>query len=311
MNQFTLVYDIIGSIHSNLELPLYQEHFQITPYDSTVRYDPRSTLYYSKAGKQTAVHDIFVQQGFRVVYDNLEEPGHNVKSRLNFEGNHGYILHNQNYFWYHDSLLMIDQNYHTYQPHKNYKKLALMPMGRAGAHRTMLLEKVVAYLDDFYWSYQELGRRLPNDVLTNHSSHQRYLNPDWYNDTCFSLVAESKVSRTSDEMLQITEKTFKPIAFRHPFLVWGEMGILQLLKKLGFETFDNLFDESYDTIVDNKQRLDALVKNISKISKEPYDTITVEKLQHNHARFFDRALVEKRIREEIIHPLLAYAEATQ
>jgi hypothetical protein len=37
----------------------------------------------------------------------------------------------------------------------------------------------------------------------------------------------------------------------------------------------------------------------------------MQKLQHNHARFFDRALIEQRIKKEIIEPLLAYAESSQ
>jgi hypothetical protein len=305
MNKFTLVYDTLGTIHSNLELPLYLEYFNVDLYDPNTNYNPTTTLYYTVCGRKTSIHDKFLQQGFRIVYDNLHEPGSNFKS------NHGYVMHNQNYMWYHDSLQMIDYNYHTYCPNKTYKKLALMPMRLRKPHRTMLLEKVVAYLDDFYWSYRELGRCLPNDMLTEDWSHQRYFNPEWYNDTFFSLVAETRISKKPNEMLLISEKTFKPIAFYHPFLIWGEAGTLQHLKKLGFETFDNLFDESYDTISDLQQRLNVIVKNISNFKKYPYDQTTLEKLQHNHARFFDRNLVEQQIQTEIIQPLLAYAEATQ
>jgi hypothetical protein len=305
MNKFTLVYDTLGTIHSNLELPLYLEYFNVEPYDSNKSYNPTTTLYYTDSGRKTSIHDKFLQQGFRVIYDNLQESG------TNFKGAHGYVMHNQNYFWYHDSLLMIAHNHHTYQPQKTYKKLALMPMRLRKPHRTMLLEKVVAYLDDFHWSYRELGRCLPNDMLTEDWSHQRYFNPEWYNDTFFSLVAETRVSKKPNEMLFISEKTFKPIAFYHPFLIWGEAGTLQHLKKLGFETFDNLFDESYDAMVNNSQRLDMIIKNIDKIINQPYDNVTMEKLHHNHARFFDQELVEQRIQEEIVQPLLAYAEATQ
>lgn len=305
MNKFTLVYDTLGNIHSSFELPLYLEYFNVEQYDPTKNYNLTTTLYYTDSGRKTSIHDKFLQQGFRVVYDNLHEPG------SNFTSHYGYIMHNQNYMWYHDSLQMIDYNYHTYCPNKTYKKLALMPMRLRKPHRTMLLEKVVAYLDDFYWSYRELGRCLPNDMLTQDRDHQRYFNSEWYNDTFFSLVAETRIRKKPNEMLLISEKTFKPIAFYHPFLIWGEAGTLQYLKKLGFETFDNLFDESYDTISDLQQRLNVIVKNISNFKKYPYDQTTLEKLQHNHARFFDRNLVEQRIQTEIIQPLLAYAEATQ
>ncbi len=304
MKQFTLVYDHLGSIHSNLELPLYQEYIDVEPYQPGKEYNPKTTLYYTDSSKKTQLRDVFLNQGFRIVYDNLHEPG------SNFVAEHGYAMHNQNYMWYHDSLLMIGHGYDKYQPNKTYKKLALMPMNLAKIHRTQILEKTVAYLDDFYWSYVAHGRQLPDDVSWNFSA-QRHFDPKWYDDTCISLVVETRIVRKANELLLLSEKTFKPIAFRHPFLIWGEMGTLARLKSLGFETFDNLFDESYDDISNYKQRLDAVVSNIAAFNKVPYDTVTMQKLQHNHARFFDRTLIEQRIKKEIIEPLLVYAESSQ
>jgi hypothetical protein len=305
MTRFSLVYDTLGTIHSNLELPLYLEYFNVELYDPNKSYNPTATLYYTDSGKKTPIHDMFIQRGFRVVYDNLQEPGTIIKSQQ------GYVMHNQNYFWYHDSLLMIDHSYHNYCPNKTYKKTALMPMRLQRSYRTMLLENLASYLDDFYWSYVEFGRQLPDDVSMENHQGQRYFNPLWYNDTYFSVVSESCIHKKSPDTLHITEKTFKPIAFRHPFIVWGQIGTLQRLKELGFETFENLFDESYDTIPNPQQRLNVIVNNISNFKKQPYDQTTLEKLHHNHARFFDRHLIEQRMRTEIIEPLLAYAESSQ
>jgi len=106
----------------------------------------------------------------------------------------------------------------------------------------------------------------------------------------------------------ITEKTFKPLAFRHPFVVYGHAGTLARLHSLGFETFNNLFDESYDSIIDNKDRGHAVVTAVNAFCPEPYSAETQQKLTHNHAHFFNRKLVEQRIRTEILEPLLHYAE---
>ena len=43
----------------------------------------------------------------------------------------------------------------------------------------------------------------------------------------------------------LTEKTFKPIAYMHPFNVCGSTGTLELLKKNGFE-FSNYKNLVYD-----------------------------------------------------------------
>jgi len=303
MKKFTLVYDHLCTVHSDLELPLYLEHINIEPYQSDKIYDPKTTLYYTDSLTKTPLHNDFLNQGFRIVYDNLHEPG------TVFTADHGYVMHNQNYMWYHDSLQMIGHGYNKYQPNKTYKKLALMPMNLAKMHRTWILEKTAPYLDDFYWSYVAFGRTLPDDVAWNRSS-QRYFNPAWYDDTYFSIVVETKIARKSTESLLLSEKIFKPIAHNHPFLIWGEAGSLSRLKTLGFETFENLFDESYDNISSHRSRLDALVNNLATFNKVPYENITMQKLQHNRERFFDRALVEQRIKKEIIEPLLEYLEST-
>jgi hypothetical protein len=92
-------------------------------------------------------------------------------------------------------------------------------------------------------------------------------------------------------------------------LVIGQPGLLALLRKMGFETYTNIFDEYYDSIQCFDTRLDAIVKNIDNFKIEPYDSETQRRIQHNHNHFFDQELVEDRILTEIIEPLLSYAEA--
>ena len=64
-----------------------------------------------------------------------------------------------------------------------------------------------------------------------------------YGRSWFTVVTES---HASDRLHRITEKPLKPILNLHPFLVLGCLGSLRLLRAYGFETFPQLFDESYD-----------------------------------------------------------------
>jgi hypothetical protein len=146
---------------------------------------------------------------------------------------------------------------------------------------------------------------LPNDVSWDSGWYQRFVNPEWYDDTYFSTVIETFQEGKCE---WITEKMCKPFAYHHPFVVIGQSHTLARLHQLGFETYENLFDESYDEIADFDQRLDAVIKNIDDFDPCAYDAITLEKLQHNHAHFFDQALVESKIVAEIIEPLINYAE---
>jgi hypothetical protein len=56
----------------------------------------------------------------------------------------------------------------------------------------------------------------------------------------------------------ITEKTFKPIAMGMPFVVVSTAGSLNYLRKYGFQTFDSLWDESYDTETDDHVRIEKI-----------------------------------------------------
>jgi hypothetical protein len=47
--------------------------------------------------------------------------------------------------------------------------------------------------------------------------------------------------------LHITEKTFKAIALEMPFVLVATVGSLEYMKEYGFQTFADIFDESYDT----------------------------------------------------------------
>ena len=77
MKQFTLVYDHLGTIHSNLELPLWLEYINVEPYQPDKEYNPKTTLYYTDSLRRTQLYDVFLNQGFRIVYDNLQESGTN------------------------------------------------------------------------------------------------------------------------------------------------------------------------------------------------------------------------------------------
>jgi len=59
--------------------------------------------------------------------------------------------------------------------------------------------------------------------------------------------------------LHLTEKIFKPIVSKQPFMLIGAPGNLEYLRKYGFKTFDGIIDESYDTIQDDDARIDAVV----------------------------------------------------
>jgi len=65
------------------------------------------------------------------------------------------------------------------------------------------------------------------------------------------------------DKLHLTEKIFKPIVSKQPFMLLAAPGNLAYLKSYGFKTFDSVIDESYDNILDNDARIEAVVDQLS------------------------------------------------
>lgn len=72
----------------------------------------------------------------------------------------------------------------------------------------------------------------------------------------------------------LTEKVFKPIILRMPFVLVGCANNLAYLKSYGFKTFDRWIDESYDDIEDPIERLQAVVKVLDDMSSLSNETLT-------------------------------------
>ena len=303
-NKITLLSERPLTLNSMWLSDIIAPHLMLEYYDANKTYNKQSTLfyapYYYRHRQATPIQQQFLEDGFKIVYDNLWEAPVVDTSK--------YIIQHQDWFRYYESTWYASLGYNTYHPNKNFTKLAFMPMRLAKPHRDLAAKKLQPWLNDFVWSYVDKGRQLPNGGdAVNDWNTQRLFQPEWYDDTCFSFVCESTVELLNNQVC-MSEKTYKPIAFYHPFVILGPKGILQSLRNLGFETFENLFDESYDTEPNWQNRLDSLVKNVSEFKKQPYDMLTQQKIQHNHALFFNQALSCKYIIEQIIEPLLNYAE---
>lgn len=96
----------------------------------------------------------------------------------------------------------------------------------------------------------------------------------------------------------LTEKAFKPIILRQPFILVGCAYNLEYLKSYGFKTFDRWFDESYDKITDPVMRLQAVADVLKSICSRSEDELTdmlhemEEVLEHNYRLFNSREFLD-------------------
>lgn len=106
-------------------------------------------------------------------------------------------------------------------------------------------------------------------------------------ETFFCYSDYDLVDKPLEYELDISEKTMKPIAMLHPFIIMGQPGVLKHLHELGFKTFHGWWDESYDNIVDPNKRFARLLTLYQQISSYSHKTLAdmmyemSEILQHN------------------------------
>lgn len=91
---------------------------------------------------------------------------------------------------------------------------------------------------------------------------ERDLNHQATLDTWISVISEASFA---EDTCFISEKSFKPIATCHPFIMYGNKHSLKYLKNLGYKTFSDFFDESYDDL-ESWDRLDAIIKLLKDIN---------------------------------------------
>lgn len=79
-----------------------------------------------------------------------------------------------------------------------------------------------------------------------------------------SVICETKFDENE---ISVTEKTYKAIAYKHPFIIIGPKSFLRYVCELGYKTFHPYIDESYDSIEDPVARFEAIITELKRISK--------------------------------------------
>lgn len=286
--------------------PMFSQWLEIVDYDPNhIRVEP-GDLVMSLVTQSHNWYQPLLDRGARIVYDVTWEYATLNVFQEKFPG--AFFATAKCFFWINEHFGNCLAGHHNYVP--NFSEpcthLALLPIRQTKPHRRQLLTALKPWLNNMIYSTVDQGRYLPNDVPESFGNFQRNFNPEWYQKTHFSIVSET--TTYTKYLLHVTEKTFKPLAFFHPFIVYGQPGTLGYLHELGFETYPNLFDESYDNNLDQESRLAQVIKNIKNFKQDTYDAETQARMRHNNALFYNRYRVLDLMRKEIVEPLLEYAE---
>jgi len=147
--------------------------------------------------------------------------------------------------------------------------------------------RMYEYLLNNVDTYTQDGYELDADLEEN----QAFSFPiTFYFNTLISIVTETE---THKDCVFFSEKIFKPIIALHPFIVISSQNFLKELKHLGYRTFSDYWDESYDEIEDEVARFNAVLKLIEDLNQKPLKDLKtmyfnmMPILEHNHRVFFN------------------------
>ena len=148
---------------------------------------------------------------------------------------------------------------------KTHKFLYLNGEWRTNRERLFDLFKSAGLLDSSIWSHRSGKSNTgfgPDNDWQNPFVHPDFrfyaYYPSHYYNTEISIVSET----TQNEWFP-TEKTYKSLMLGHPFVVYGGQHSLAKIRALGFETFGQAIDETYDDCAYPIERADRLVASLS------------------------------------------------
>ena len=310
--------DYFGIFHTTTFEEFWREHINIEHIDLDKTYDPNSTIIVVDwlQHRQTAIGKIdglvnvrpINNSGIKMAIINT----YDVWDGGEYTGEHFY-LRAMEFSWFVESLNNINRQWHqldfTKTTTPEYNFLLLMNLRRPG--RDMLWRALGDQFNENICSYQGRDIPLQNAHDAEYSeTWERHLDTNWYKNTHYSIVSETNYRAVKPgNSLHVTEKSYKPFFSRHPMITWGQTGTLEYFKNLGFATFDDIIDQSYDTIVDDNLRLEAIMSSVDQLNSDTsvlYSTSAQEQIEHNFNLFYNTDRVELMMKQQMLDPLLEF-----
>ena len=127
-------------------------------------------------------------------------------------------------------------------------------------------------VDDY--AKKEMVKRVPlilDKTMEEVDKNDRPVDVNHVKNSYFNIITESymynkTLPQSHKTIFEMSEKTYKAINCQ-PFIHLGSYGVLKYMRSMGYQTFPELFDESYDDIINHTDRLLAVVDSVEKACK--------------------------------------------
>jgi hypothetical protein len=214
----------------------------------------------------------FLIRDYRQKYKNTQEhytPGHRAKTFLSFNYAH------------HDHRMILIALANRYQllenswfsmPQFDYAKTFKRQLV-SDIHRAAETGHVLGINHDLIDATEALLPMVLDEEFTRATQDESPSAVALYENSLISLISETNFygigrKRALDNpAIHVTEKTFKAITWLHPFVMVSAAGTLAHLRDLGFKTFGQWWDESYDNISNANDRMRAIFDVLRTINR--------------------------------------------
>jgi hypothetical protein len=116
---------------------------------------------------------------------------------------------------------------------------------------------------------------------------------EFFGDSYINIVPMSYIFLNHNQV-EVSEKIFKPIISLQPFIILGEVKTLEVLHELGYKTFDKWIDESYDNIIDDRERFIKVLNEVKRINNFTHTQLNDMLLEMLPVLEYNQALRTKR-----------------
>jgi hypothetical protein len=166
---------------------------------------------------------------------------------------------------------LVKDSYYSFFPFDVNSNISLDSM--MGGIQSRLDEKMFSRV---YTQLKQQSHTFPLKLNSEAYQNTNTIRTDdvrFFSDSYFSLVTETFYypdtfynSIIEHDSVFFSEKIFKPIYMKHPFVLVHRPFALEYLRQLGYKTFHPFINEEYDTVLNDNDRIIKIVDEVERLS---------------------------------------------
>ena len=196
---------------------------------------------------------------------------------------------------------------------KEFKNLYFNFNVKPKYHRGMLMDKLHqndlfkhgknSWVSNLNFKYDFKSWKEENLKIDDYNGNEftGYYTEDFLKLNCLiNVIGETLYNK---EDIFITEKTYKSIIIKQPFICLSSQYFHKHLTNLGFKLYDEIFDYSFDDEFELEKRIDGIIKNLNTLTNENYYHLyekIKDKLDYNKNRAIEIIKKDEYIPKELV-----------